>query len=88
MSGKHWRAWGVLFRSQNRLDGSSAFLVGTTLHPCRTMLFTTRREARAFIAAEYGYIRERKDLRDEPHGWRMPVPVQVDVRISKRGALP
>ncbi len=87
MSKKHWTAWGVLFRSKNRLDGERAFLVGTTLHPCRTMLFTTRRDAREFIAKEYGYIRERQDLRSEPHGWRMPVPVQVDVRISLRGAL-
>lgn len=48
--------------------------------PC---LFMTRREAREYIKCRYGYIKHRKDLRIEPHGWRLPKPVRVEVILRK-----
>lgn len=45
------------------------------------MLFRTRTEARAYIRTKYGYLRERKDLQREPHGWMMPVPVKLEIRV-------
>src|SRR3990167_3626913 len=72
-------AWGVVWRSRNRRDGVSTHLLrwrdGTPA------IFRTRRGARDWIIAEYGYIRTRPDLRAEPHGWRLPIAVRV--RISQ-----
>lgn len=74
--------WGALWRQRNLLDGKWTHLInrGDTL----PALFTTRREARAFIEQEYGYIRKRPDLRGEPHGWKMPIPVRVQVSALDR----
>jgi len=70
------RAWGVQWRSVNRLDGKSERLIWTPL-------FHTRRECRRYIEERYGYIRQRPDLRAEPHGWRMPRAVRVLVLIAE-----
>lgn len=43
-------------------------------------LFASREAARSFAVTHYGYIRTRRDLRAEPHGWRKPAPVRVTVR--------
>lgn len=75
-------AWAVLWRSKNRLDGYHEHLCGTPDHPCRTLLFESRRKARNFIRDKYGYIRTRPDLRREPHGWRMPTAVRVTITIA------
>lgn len=83
----HIEAWGILWRSENRLDGRIERLMGDPGHACRRLLFRSRSEARKFIADRYGYIKERPDLRAEPHGWRMPLAVRVRVIISK-GRVP
>jgi hypothetical protein len=57
-------------------------------HDCKPLLFQTRREARDYAVSEYGYIREREDLREPPHNWRMPRPVRVDVVIREHKATP
>jgi hypothetical protein len=75
-------AWAVLWRSQNALDGYRHDFLGTNQHPSRTILFDTRKQAREFIVAHYGYIRHRADLRAEPHGWKMPVPIRVTIRVE------
>jgi hypothetical protein len=49
------------------------------------VIFPTRREAREWIKAKYGYIAERPDLRAEPHGWRVPTAVRVDVLAKQNG---
>lgn len=49
----------------------------------KPLLFFSRREARDFIRQRYGYIARRKDLRAEPHGWRMPQAVKVEVVIRR-----
>lgn len=45
-------------------------------------LFTTRREARAYIEKKYGYIRNRPDLRAAPFKWRMPVAVKLSIKLG------
>jgi hypothetical protein len=76
-------AWAIRHRTVNRLDGKRVWLEGTTEHPCRTVLFETRDEARAHIRENWGYIATRPDLRAEPHGWRMPTPVKVWVKFEE-----
>jgi hypothetical protein len=54
-------------------------------HECQPLLFRTKREARDYAEREYGYIKERQDLRMPPHNWRMPKPVRVDVILRLHG---
>ena len=68
--------WGIRWHSKNRSDGVSEHLM---YKGCLPLLFTTRREARAYIQKWYGYIKERDDLRREPHGWRLPTAVKVSI---------
>lgn len=65
--------WGLLWHAENRL-GVTKHVVYDHALPA---LFHTRREARAFAESKYGYIRERPDLRAEPHGWHMPQAIRV-----------
>jgi hypothetical protein len=74
-------AWAILMRSENKLDGYRQHFDGTTNHPCRRRLFETRKEAREFIKQHYAYFK-RPDLRAEPHGWKMPLPVRVKVEVT------
>jgi hypothetical protein len=76
-----YTAWAILWRSDNLLDGESEYFLGMTDHPCRKALFNTRAEARTFITKHFGYLRDRRDLRDEPHGWKMPVPMRVKIHM-------
>ena len=71
------KAWGCLWRSKNRLDGRTEYLMWTPL-------FRTRRDCRRFIAEEFGYIRQRPDLRAEPHGWMVPRAVRVTIAEKPR----
>ena len=72
--------WAGKWRSQNVLDGKREHILCERGFPT---LFHTRREARAYINKEYGYIVTRKDLRTEPHGWRLPIAVQIKIKESK-----
>ena len=75
--------WGVEWYSRNALDGVTRHPVW--MEPNRPALFGTRKEAREWIQEKYGYIRLRRDLREEPHGWRMPRAVRVRLTISTVG---
>ena len=75
------RLWGVMWRSKNKRDGVREHLMW--IHPKRPALFDTRREVREWIKREFGYIKDRPDLRKEPHGWRMPIPVRVKIEKEK-----
>ena len=44
---------------------------------CRPIIFQTRKEAREYAEKKYGYIKTRKDVREFPHFWRMPIPVRI-----------
>lgn len=73
------KLWAAEWRSVNRLDGDTRhWIYGGDVVP---RLFRTRAECREFIEAEFGYIRDREDLRREPHGWRMPRAVMVVVSV-------
>jgi hypothetical protein len=72
--------WGILWRSRNRLNGRCEHLIYDG--NCEPILKKTRREARALINERYGYIKDRPDLRREPHGWKIPIPIKVMGIIS------
>lgn len=71
--------WAALWRSKNRIDGTREHLIYEDLLP---VLFRSRKEARVYINREYGYIARRPDLRAEPHGWRLPIPVRVRIEVT------
>lgn len=73
-------AWACLWRSCNALDGERSHLLRENGVP---VLYPTRQLARNYIAIKFGYIARRPDLKAEPHGWKMPVPVRVDVTPNK-----
>lgn len=77
--------WGALWRSNSYLDG------GLRTHiingpDCLPVLFRTRIAAREYIDKHYGYIRTRPDLQEQPHGWRIPVPVRVKINTTSTKA--
>jgi hypothetical protein len=74
------RLWSASWHSKNKLDGITEHLL---YEDCLPVLFRTQREANEWIRQKYGYIAKRKDLRAEPHGWRMPKPVQVTIEARK-----
>lgn len=72
--------WGAEWYSRNRLEGVSRYLLWKG--PNEPAIFATRSDARAWVAERYGYIRHRPDLREEPHGWRVPRAIRVVVDIK------
>ena len=68
--------WATEWHSKNNLDGERRYIIHEHLLPA---LFKTRRECRAFIIGKYGYIVDRPDLQEEPHGWHVPKAVKVKV---------
>ena len=72
--------WGALWRSNNYLDGQCFHIINEM--GALPALFRTRREAREFIEKVYGYIRTRPDLKAEPHGWKMPITVRLQIRVT------
>ena len=73
-------AWAVEWHSRNP-DGECQ---GLCWHPedgpGEYRMFNKRYKCVAYINKRYGYIRGRADLRGEPHGWRLPKAVRVEVR--------
>jgi len=72
--------YAVLFRSHTKREGKQQHLVHENFVP---VLFPTRKEATAYIKAEYGLLAKRSELRKEPYGWRMPIPVRVHVELAE-----
>lgn len=68
--------WGGLWRSENNLDGKRTSLL---FENCLPVLRNTRQEMRDYIKKRYGYIAHRPDFKVEPHGWKMPIPVRVEI---------
>ena len=75
--------WGVEFRSASKTFGHDRWFTWAGAAP---RLFWNRREAREYIAAHWGDLKTRPDLRAEPHGWRMPRAVRVAVTLREVGA--
>ena len=70
---KHMFMWGLLWRSENRLDGKTEHLI-MRKSGSMPQLFKTRKQAREYKKTHYSYIANRANLKIEPHGWK---PVQV-----------
>jgi len=66
------KLWGALWRDSR--DERKLIWHNGLPFICRT-----RAEARAWILKNYGYIKTRKDLREPPHNWRVPLAVRVKV---------
>ena len=66
--------WAAEWHSVNCLDGERRHIMNEN---CLPVLFRTRKQCREWIEKRYSYIKERTDLRDEPHGWRYPQPIKV-----------
>lgn len=73
--------WGARWYSKNRLDGVREYPMFND--SCMPLLFLTKREAMNFIKEKYSYVAKRKDLRQEPHGWRMPKPIRLKVTLEE-----
>lgn len=76
--------WAAKWISLNHLDGRTEYLILREWWTQKPILFNTRKECRRWIEEHYGYIRRRKDLRTEPHGWRLPMAVRVTVGEDKQ----
>ena len=72
--------WALEWKSKTRLEGEKQWIMWSNCFP---LLFLTRRDARKYANEKHGYIKTRKDLRNEPHGWRFPKAVRVSVSIKK-----
>lgn len=70
----------IKFRSENRLNGRHEHYI---CRDTKYVLFPTREAARCWIELEYGYIKHRKDLKQEPHGWKNLIPVRVEVTLKE-----
>lgn len=75
------RRWAAKWRSKNFIDGTTEHFI--RFQEGQICVFTTRKDARDFITEKYGYIKDRPDLRKEPHGWKMPIPVRVEIRTRE-----
>ena len=75
--------WGALWREKNSRDGKSEELICANGFP---VMFKTRDESRQYIDEKYGYLKSRPDLKSEPHGWKLPIPIRVSV--SRKDAKP
>ena len=62
-----------MWRSKNKKDGIRRHIIKSD------GVFYRKIDAAKYIEREYGYIRDWKNLRREPHGWRMPLPVRVRI---------
>ena len=70
--------WGALWHTVNKLDGEKKHII---FDNCLPVMFVTKREIKEYIKKRYGYIAERKDLRQEPFRWRMPKPIKLKISV-------
>lgn len=77
--------WAVKWRSgPNNVDGKvSEHFIPRIPGDVPSIVFDTRRAARAWAKERYGYIAARRDLRRYPHDWRSPVVVRVTITIEE-----
>ena len=80
---KHYpRKWAIVWRQSNKLAEDSRSFV---IEPTRgmTILFSTRKEARAYRESRWGHIREKDGLQWKAQGWKFPQVVKVIVYIEE-----
>lgn len=73
------QTWGCLWRTRTQMEGERRHLIAAAGIP---LLFSTKKAASAYIDENYGHMCRRPDLRAEPHGWLLPQPVRVTVRLA------
>lgn len=73
--------WGILERSRNKLDGYREHLMHED--GGKVALFQTRKQAQDYAERHLGYLRNRPDLRAEPHGWMLPKPIRLTVTYKE-----
>lgn len=73
--------WGLTWHSCNKLDGERKHVMWDWKNGTPA-LFHTKTKAAKWAKEHYGYIATRKDLRNEPHGWKMPKPIRVQMVVS------
>lgn len=73
--------WGIMWRCRSRLEGLHEHLLWDSSIGV-PYVFRTKRAAQERIRKAYGYLRNRPDLRREPHCWRMPRAVRVLVTVD------
>lgn len=73
--------WAPKWSQTNNLDGHREHLCLFDWRDRKRGLtvFSTRAACRAYIENQWGYIRARQDLRQEPHCWRVPQAVKVQI---------
>ena len=76
---KSFTKWGLLWRSENLLDGKVEHLMS---EDGKLLYFSTRQSARDYAHLRWGYIKKRPDLQAEPHGWKMPKPVKIRLSVE------
>jgi hypothetical protein len=81
------RVWAAEWYSKNGVDGERRHLLGHEAidwqHHGVPATFKTHAICRRWIKQHSGYIADRPDLQAEPHGWRVPQPVRVEIKITK-----
>lgn len=73
------KGWAITWIS-NSVTGKDRHLLWADGRP---VFFETKEKAKTFIKQRYGYIKDRKDLRQEPHMWRMPRPVKAILSLKE-----
>ena len=81
---EEFTCWAVVQIRDNKTDGYRE-----NFARCRNAerqpgpkLFRTRAKARKWRDEIFGYIRNRPDLKAEPHGWRLPQVRKICVKLS------
>ncbi len=81
-------AWAIQWRQENKLEGKISYLLGRYYarshnnDGSNTLIFRTRKNARTFIEKRFGYIKNRPNLKIEPHGWKMPRVVKINIHFK------
>lgn len=73
-------AWAIRHRSVSRLDGERIHFDYDAASP---RLFRSRAAARRYIEEHFAYFR-CADLKAEPHGWKFPQAVPVNVSVDEQ----
>lgn len=72
--------WALKWHSKNKADGINEHII---FDNCLPKFFLRRKVARMYANEKYGYIKTRKDLREEPHGWRFPRTIKVRITLEE-----
>jgi hypothetical protein len=86
---KKWERdwWALEWHADSDLDGCEKWLMVMNRWKedgsRRITLFETRKEAREYRDAQYGYIKDRPDLKAQPHAWKLPSVVRVRMTVER-----